>query len=86
MAGSRDNIIYGNFIGTGIDGTTSLGNKFNVQLRGSKSNTIGGGSPGQRNIISGAFLEQVDGQNQGGSGVVLTNGINSSGEVVSSTR
>src|SRR6056297_3392119 len=74
-AGSGQNVIEGNYIGTTPDGTAAAGNKFNVQVRGSSNNRIGGSTPEQRNIIAGAFIEVVDGENEGGSGIVITSGF-----------
>src|SRR6056297_3086136 len=83
--GSGLNIVEGNYIGTTLDGTQALGNKFNLQIRGSVDNRIGGSTDLQRNIISGAYTEEVDGRLEGGSGIVLTAGTTSSDtEVVSS--
>lgn len=83
--GSGQNIIKGNYIGTTIDGTQALGNKFNIQIRGSVDIRIGGDLPIERNIISGAYLETVDGVPEGGTGIVLTAGTTSSNtQVVSS--
>lgn len=79
VPGSGNNIVEGNYIGTTVDGTSAIGNKFNIQIRGSINNRIGGSTPEQRNIIAGAFFEQVNGVNTGGSGIVLTAGTNSSG-------
>src|SRR6056297_2497514 len=74
-AGSGQNVIEGNYIGTTLDGTAAAGNKFNVQVRGSSNNRIGGSTPEQQNIIAGAFIEVVDGENEGGSGIVITSGF-----------
>jgi len=83
--GSGQSVVEGNFIGTDPDGTQALGNKFNVQIRGSIENRIGGSTPEQRNIIAGAFFEQTDGVRTGGSGVVLTSGTTTSNTTVNST-
>ena len=53
--GTNNNTVSGNFIGTDVTGTASLGNanrgiSINV---GAQSNTIGGSTAGERNIISG---------------------------------
>jgi titin len=48
------NLVQGNFIGTGADGTTALGNEWDgVVVFWAPGNTIGGTAPGARNIISG---------------------------------
>ena len=45
--------ISGNYIGTGADGTSPLGNTFGIQLAlGATDNTIGGATPGERNVIA----------------------------------
>jgi titin len=62
--GTSGNVVQGNDIGTDVTGTHPLGNGVNgVEiLGGASSNTIGGVTPGARNIISG----------NGGTGVVIT--------------
>jgi titin len=54
-AGTIGNTISGNMIGTDHTGTVSLGNiSDGVQIRsGPQDNTIGGDTPGERNVISG---------------------------------
>lgn len=47
------NIISGNFIGTDAAGTTAQGNGNGIFLFSSPGNTIGGTTPGARNVISG---------------------------------
>lgn len=47
------NVVQGNFIGTDVTGTASLGNGNNGVLLGAPGNLIGGTTPGTRNIISG---------------------------------
>lgn len=59
------NLVQGNFIGTGAGGTNALPNTYHgVAIYSSQSNLVGGGGPGQRNVISG----------NGGSGVYLKAG------------
>ena len=48
-----DNLIEGNFIGTDVGGTTALGNSTGVNIQSGTNNTVGGLTPGARNIISG---------------------------------
>jgi len=85
IPGSGNNIVEGNYIGTTIDGKAAIGNKFNIQIRGSINNRIGGNTPEQRNIIAGAFFEEINGDITGGSGIILTKDINSSGVPVNPT-
>ena len=57
VASTTGNIVQGNFIGTDVTGTISLGNRVDGVLVGSgasvTNNTIGGTVSGARNIISG---------------------------------
>jgi parallel beta-helix repeat protein len=71
------NVIAGNLIGTDVTGTVSLGGPADgVQIdTGSSNNTIGGSSPGMRNIISGN-------QGYGVSIQGFSTGPNTSGNVV----
>ena len=51
---SASNVVLGNFLGTDITGNVAIPNYGGVGLlTGSESNTIGGTTPGARNIISG---------------------------------
>jgi len=53
-ATATGNTVLGNFIGTDINGTADLGNVgFGVAIQNAPTNTIGGNTPGTRNIISG---------------------------------
>ena len=47
------NVVEGNFIGTDVNGTADLGNKFGVTITNSPNNRIGGASAASRNVISG---------------------------------
>ncbi len=53
--GTMNNLVQGNFIGTGSSGTAALGNKNNgvAIAAGATGNTIGGTSAGARNLIAG---------------------------------
>jgi hypothetical protein len=58
---SPHNTIEGNYIGVGADGTTKIANGSNgVDIQGSSDETIGGTSPGARNIIAGNGGAGVD--------------------------
>lgn len=47
------NAVVGNYIGTDVNGTSALSNRFGVGIFGAVRNTIGGTASGSRNIISG---------------------------------
>jgi len=51
--GVSDNVVAGNYIGTDRTGRVALGNTAGVDLFDSPSNTIGGMTPPERNLISG---------------------------------
>ena len=53
--GTNHNVVSGNYIGTDASGTADLGNsRIGVWIwDGAQSNTIGGTTVGERNIISG---------------------------------
>jgi hypothetical protein len=58
--GASGNLLQGNFIGTNVSGNAAVGNaNCGVQINASFGNTIGGTSPGARNIISGNTLNGV---------------------------
>ncbi len=72
-AGSTGNAIQGNFIGPDATGAavpswgTSQGNTFaNIRAWNASNNTIGGGAPGARNIISGSGGDGISIFGQGG--------------------
>lgn len=53
-SGTTGNTVSGNYIGTKYDGLTALANNYGVYISNeASSNTIGGDSEGERNIISG---------------------------------
>lgn len=49
-----NNIVIGNYIGVGADGTTALGNDRNIYISNSNDHTIGGTAAGVGNIIANA--------------------------------
>jgi hypothetical protein len=57
---SANNVIKGNYIGLAADGITPLPNRSGIDLSSNAQyNTVGGNSPGQRNVISGNNLTGV---------------------------
>ncbi len=51
---ANNNVVSGNYIGTDVTGTNALGNSdAGIAIEWAHSNTIGGATPGERNIISG---------------------------------
>jgi hypothetical protein len=61
FAGGTGNQVLGNFIGTNVSGTVALANNnTGVLMSDAPSNTIGGTSPGARNVISGNGFYGVD--------------------------
>jgi CSLREA domain-containing protein len=67
------NLIVGNFVGTDVTGTQSIGNDSDgIVIQGADNNTIGGTTAADRNIISGNFDDGIDieygGNDYGGSG------------------
>jgi hypothetical protein len=53
-AGTDGNVVGGNYIGTDDAGTFAIANRVGVFIAdGAQDNTIGGSTPGERNIISG---------------------------------
>lgn len=66
------NLVEGNFLGTDVAGDADLGNSNHaVRINGVSANTIGGTSPGARNVMSG-----------NGSSGVLINGVGASGNAL----
>lgn len=61
-SGTSNNAVLGNYIGTDVTGTSALGNLFQgvVLFSGATSNTIGDGTAGGRNIISGNDRYGID--------------------------
>jgi len=56
-----DNLVQGNLIGLAADGTTGLGNAVGIMVlgTGTEENSIGGFSPGARNVISGNRVAEL---------------------------
>ena len=72
-ATTTGNVLLGNYIGLGSDGSTSLGNEgFSVFVNGAPNNTIGGLAPGEGNVISATTNLLVS----TGSGIQLYPGAN----------
>ncbi|MBE0540176.1 MAG: hypothetical protein IH623_02215 [Verrucomicrobia bacterium] len=65
---AQSNLIAGNFVGTGVGGTNSLGNTLDgLRITDSAGNQVGGNMPAARNVISGnGFAAGV------GAGIYLT--------------
>jgi len=53
QSGASDSVVQGNFIGTDVSGTHRLGNDLGVFIFDASNNTVGGTTPGARNLISG---------------------------------
>ncbi len=73
FAGTRDNVVEGNLIGTNYNGTTALPNGSDgvVILAGAADNTIGGTTFAARNVISGNGVNGVEIDNSGTVGNVV---------------
>jgi len=83
-SGTRGNVVKGNYIGTDPSGTSPLSNgQWGVFITsGAQDNTIGGSSPGDRNVISGNLQEGVFISGSGTTGNVVRGnyiGTNASG-------
>jgi len=63
--GTNENTVSGNYIGTDVNGTAALGNSHHgIQIILGQSNTVGGTTEGERNIISGNYHGvQISGPN-----------------------
>jgi hypothetical protein len=69
--GVSNDEVEGNFIGTDVTGTHSLGNAVNGVLVSGTSNTIGGTTAGTRNVISGNARDGVRIDSSGTAGNVV---------------
>jgi len=59
--GSSNNLVVGNFIGSGLYGTNDLGNGTDgIQINGASGNTIGGTNPGSANVIAGNNSDGIE--------------------------
>jgi hypothetical protein len=60
-SGTTGNTIRGNYIGTDASGTTDQGNsEYGVHISvGAQNNTVGGDTPGERNVISGNDMSGI---------------------------
>ena len=57
---SENNTVSGNYIGTGVDGTTAIGNsEWGVVIQGASDNIIGGSTLGSGNIIAYSGLDGI---------------------------
>ena len=56
---SADLVIRGNYIGTDASGTVGLGNNNGIYITGSSSDTIGGTTSAERNVISGNTYDGI---------------------------
>lgn len=55
-----DNVVSGNYIGVGVNGSTRVANRQNgVEIDGQAEDMIGGGNCGQGNVISGNILSGI---------------------------
>ncbi len=73
-SGTTGTIVVGNRIGTDADGTAALSNSVGVEIDLAASNTIGGDTPGDGNLISGNQGEGIEIAGAGtNSNVVLGN-------------
>src|SRR5262249_45850165 len=54
------NTIAGNFIGTDVTGRVALSNYIGIAIDGGQYNTVGGTTPGDRNLISGNTLRGIN--------------------------
>ena len=74
-AGTNDNVVWGNLIGTNATGAPGLGNFSGVEINfGASGNTVGGTVTGASNVISGNGYYGVDISNANGN-LVLGNFI-----------
>ena len=60
ISGGEGNVVEGCYLGTDASGTRARGNYIGVAIDDSASNRIGGGEPGQGNVISGNAGYGVD--------------------------
>jgi len=71
--GTSGNVVIGNYIGTDPSGSHAIGNGHGVSIwGGAQNNTIGGSTPGERNLISGNTWSGVDISQGGTNGNVVS--------------
>ncbi len=71
-SGATGNLVQGNYVGVGSDGTTEVANGSNgVYLADGSGNTIGGSTAGKRNVIGGNDGDGVRVNNSGASNTVI---------------
>lgn len=83
-AGTIENLVIGNYIGTNSSGTDAEGNSIGVEITGGASrNSIGGATTSLRNLISGNLTAQVA-INGGNTNLVASNfiGTNDTGNAI----
>ncbi len=72
LYGGGSNRISGNFIGTDVGGTVDQGNrKVGVKISSGASNQIGGGTPAERNVISGNNTHGIELANPATNGTLI---------------
>jgi len=71
ISDNGDNIIEGNFIGTDVTGTQTMGNSNAIQIEDSPNNRIGGTTEASRNIISGNRAMAIAIRGAGASGNIV---------------
>jgi len=84
--GTSGNLVVGNFAGTDVNGVAALGNTWSGvnSNSGAANNTVGGTSPGARNLLSGNHWDGIEIGLVGSSGNTVQG--NSAGTDVTGTR
>ncbi|MFC1568529.1 Ig-like domain-containing protein, partial [Candidatus Margulisiibacteriota bacterium] len=82
LGGSGSTVIIGNYIGTNRTGTAAIANNRGIYIQGTNNNTIGNGTPGGRNIISGNNAGiQMDGNSNEAMGNYIGTDVNGTAAV-----